>query len=115
MIIYKDWKEFEYVHEEMVDDMLIEFEREMNRDTAWKIPTYYQEQALCMLLRKYQNDLPVLDYYFHKAFRQVDVTDDGFIDGLIWTLLQGANIFWEVFNTFEVQRNDKFHILVEDN
>ncbi len=111
---YKDWKEFEFVHREMVDDMLIEFKRELDRDTAWNIPTYNQEMSLYILLEEYKDKLPVLDYYFHKAFRQVDVTDNGLIDSVIWQLLQGANIFWSVFGKFKVERDETFQILVRE-
>ena len=114
MLVYKDWKEFEFVHREMVDDMLIEFKRELDRDTAWNIPTYNQEVALYILLEKHKDKLPVLDYYFHKAFRQVDVTDNGLIDSVIWWLLQGANIFWRIFDEFEVGRDETFQILVTE-
>jgi hypothetical protein len=35
-------------------------------------------------------------YYFHKAFRQIDVTPTGNLDMAFYSLLNGARIFWEI-------------------
>lgn len=37
---------------------------------------------------------------FHKAFRQIDVTDTGDMDMAIWHLIHASTYFWEVFNDF---------------
>ena len=73
MITYKDWDEFEDIHREMVDDMLDAFLDRLEDKYAYKIPTFYTEYALYIMLRENQSELPVLDYYFHKAFREIDV------------------------------------------
>jgi hypothetical protein len=35
-------------------------------------------------------------YWFHKAFRQTDVTDNGYTDMAIWILLSEASLFWRM-------------------
>jgi len=56
---------------------------------------HYAERALFHLLEKWKDRLPPLNHYFHKAFRQVDVTDDGNTDMAIWCLLNQSKLFWE--------------------
>jgi hypothetical protein len=68
----------------------------MDGQTSW--PDHPGERALWHLLSQWKDRLPELDGYFHKAFRQTDVTDDGHTDMAIWCLLQDAPIFWELFN-----------------
>lgn len=36
--------------------------------------------------------------WFHKAFRQVDVTENVFLDAAIWNLLSDSVIFWKMLN-----------------
>jgi hypothetical protein len=58
----------------------------------------HQSGALYHLLTAYQGKIGKFQpWYFHKAFRQIDVTDDGHIDGAIWHLLNGSKTFWDVF------------------
>lgn len=66
-------------------------------DAATKIKN--QERPLYLLL-KYQEKVvgPLFDEdvgYFHKAFRQIDVTSSGELDAAIWHLLDQASTFWE--------------------
>ena len=35
-------------------------------------------------------------YWFHKAFRQIDVTDNGNLDMVGWLLLSEAELFWRM-------------------
>jgi len=46
-------------------------------------------------------------HWFHKAFRQTDVTDTGYMDMAIWELLHYAPLFWELIaeNAEEVTCN----------
>lgn len=53
------------------------------------------DRALWHMLAHHRDELPVLDGYFHKAFRQVDVTDSGHHDMTIWCLLYNSTLFWE--------------------
>lgn len=55
------------------------------------------ERALLALLVKHKDRLPKLDGYFHKAFRQCDVIQDGdgTTDMVIWNLLHASKLFWE--------------------
>jgi len=55
------------------------------------------ERALYLLLKLNVAVLPELDYSFHKAFRQYDVTESGEMDMAIWHLLGVSKTFWEVF------------------
>ena len=59
------------------------------------------ERALYCLLKAYETEIPEPDDYFHKAFRQTDVTGDAQIDMAIWHLLHRAHTFWGCFE--EVQ------------
>jgi hypothetical protein len=43
----------------------------------------YADCALWHALTRWKDDLPELDDYFHKCFRQCDVTDDGHTDMII--------------------------------
>lgn len=54
----------------------------------------YTSKALYSLLKKYESELQNIDGYFHKAFRQVDVTDSGHIDTAIWCLIHESDDFW---------------------
>lgn len=55
------------------------------------------DRELYLLLHKYQGVLPEPDENFHKAFRQMDITDDGNVDMQIWKLLHESDIFWKCF------------------
>lgn len=61
------------------------------------------ERALFCLLKLYEEELPILDDYFHKAFRQTEVTNSALIDSAIWHLLQDAPLFWECFDGVDKQ------------
>lgn len=62
------------------------------------------DRALFCLLKRYEDKLPEPDDYFHKAFRQTDVTDSGYTDMAIWHLLSASGIFW---NCFERVQDEK--------
>lgn len=55
------------------------------------------DRTLFHLLSHWKDVLPKLDNYFHKAFRQTDVTESGHIDMAIWYLLNESILFWEIF------------------
>ncbi len=60
-----------------------------------------QDTALWHLLKDNIETLPCIDGYFHKAFRQVDVCNNGHVDMAIYHLLQQSNTFWECFRKLE--------------
>lgn len=62
------------------------------------------ERALYCLLKAYVTEIPEPDDYFHKAFRQVDVTDKAEIDMAIWHLLQGTRVFWTCFEAVQCEK-----------
>ena len=65
-------------------------------DAATRNGSAPADRALWHLLSQWKDRLPTLDHYFHKAFRQVDVTDDGHTDMAIWCLLHHSTIFWQL-------------------
>lgn len=73
----------------------------------------YIDRALCDLLKLHQKDIYdhfnyLIEEYegdhnsigelFHKGFRQGDIVLG--YDGIIWDLLCGVNIFWDVLSRF---------------
>ena len=56
------------------------------------------DMALYHLLNEHKDSMPPFDEYFHKAFRQTDVTDSGNIDMSIWYLIGESKLFWHCFN-----------------
>ena len=62
------------------------------------------DRALWHLLKQWESKLPELDDYFHKAFRQVDVTDDGHTDMAIWNLLSDSTLFWRLFERVQEEK-----------
>ncbi len=63
-----------------------------------------RERALWNLLKaneKYIEGLIEQDptgHWFHKAHRQIDVTDSGYTDMVIWELLNNASLFWVILD-----------------
>ncbi len=61
-----------------------------------------KERALWNLLKANEKHIEGLieedptGYWFHKAHRQVDVTDSGYMDMAIWILLSEASLFWKM-------------------
>ena len=58
------------------------------------------DKALYHLLARWENELPELNDYFHKSFRQVDNVDlgnGGHTDMAIWHLLGQSHLFWRLF------------------
>lgn len=51
---------------------------------------------LLLLNRDHIEDLIEDVNYFHKAFRQIDVTETGEMDMAIYALLDEAEIFWSI-------------------
>ncbi len=64
------------------------------------------ERALYFMLRQHADSLPELDHYFHKAFRQVDVTGSSDADVAIWLLLGKCKVFWKLFESHRVDREN---------
>ncbi len=42
-----------------------------------------------------ENAIEIIGYQFHKSFRQCDVIPARHIDGIVWTCMQEAPIFWK--------------------
>lgn len=65
---------------------------------------YSSERSLYFLLKdneKYLDGKIEHDQtgeWFHKSFRQVDVTGSSNVDLSIWYLLQNAPLFWKILN-----------------
>ncbi len=68
------------------------------------------ERALYHALRLWQGNLPKMDHYFHKAFRQCDVIEDhpqaapgkgGHSDMVVYNLLDAADVFWALFEIYK--------------
>ena len=68
----------------------------------------YADRALWHALTRWKDSLPELDDYFHKCFRQCDVTDDGHTDMVIWNLLNHSQRFWRLFEMVQDEPNDQF-------
>ncbi len=79
-------------------DLLLEKFDEATRSAS------YADRALYRILLAYKDDLPVLDSYFHLAFRQTDVTDSGDIDMAIWFLLNYSELFWQTKESLQGER-----------
>jgi len=94
-------------HKAKVDEFLEKYEKRVHSDKREFKDDYYTECALCHLLTLYKDRLPIFDGYFHKAFRQADITDSGHSDMAIWCLLQGAPIFWKLFDEYVEQEESK--------
>jgi hypothetical protein len=58
--------------------------KETLEGSMWQIDTYDGENAI-----------DLIGYDFHKTFRQVDVIPAKHIDGIVWSCMQEAPIFWK--------------------
>jgi len=70
----------------------------LTNDCSYTIDSH--NRALYLLLAKYESKLQSIDdgEYFHKSFRQTDVTGDTTIDLVIWNLLHSCDIFWTLYD-----------------
>lgn len=64
------------------------------------------ERVLRNLLCHAKGELPRLDGYFHKAFRQTSVTSSSQLDMAIWHLLNASELFWECFDIVRGVKDD---------
>jgi hypothetical protein len=66
-----------------------------------------KERALWNLLKANEKHITGLieedstGYWFHKAFRQVDVCENANMDLAIWLLLSEASLFWKMLKENE--------------
>ena len=91
-------------HKAKVNKFLEEYERKIDKSEF--LDSHYSERALWHLLSLYKDRLPIFDGYFHKAFRQADVTDSGHSDMAVWNLLNsGVPIFWKLFDVYMEQED----------
>ena len=61
----------------------------------------YERSLHCLLEGNRDVVVELLDQnpkYFHKAFRQIDVTNVPGVDSAIWILIDCAHIFWDTFH-----------------
>lgn len=93
-------------------DLLILKYREKIEEMPIYTPKQYHKQHIeyCLLnmLIEHKDKLPDFDDYFHKAFRQCDVTESGHHDMVFWHLLNTCSIFWVLFEKF-TKKNDVQH------
>lgn len=47
---------------------------------------------------------------FHKAFRQRDITADGYTDMAIWVLLDEATLFWNLLESIQMDSTDSLNV-----
>ena len=75
-------------------DFLLKFDKAISR----KI--HNADSALLILLKKYENNLPEeiddIDW-FHKMFRQIDITEEPMMDEVIWHLIGDSDVFFDVY------------------
>lgn len=45
-----------------------------------------------------ENAVDLIGYQFHKSFRQTDVIPAKHIDGIVWSCMQEAPVFWKSMN-----------------
>lgn len=66
-----------------------------------------KERALWNLLKANEKHITGLieqdptGHWFHKAHRQIDVCDSGYMDMAIWILLYEAELFWVMHEKWE--------------
>lgn len=82
--------------QKQIDVLLSELEKRIDLESSLR--KRHLNVALLHLLRQHKDEMPALDYRFHKAFRQTDVTDSGHVDMAIWHLISASDIFWECFD-----------------
>ena len=56
------------------------------------------DRVLYLLLRAHENDIPNSASWFHKAFRQVDVTGNGSVDMAIWHAIHMSKLICPVID-----------------
>lgn len=75
------------VSDRIIWSMFQQYEKEVKETlegAMWGIEDFQSENA---------NEL--IGYQFHKSFRQVDVIPAKHIDGIVWSCLQDAPVFWK--------------------
>jgi len=68
---------------------------------------YSSDRALYLLLVKYEKELPdtIEDInWFHKMFRQIDITEEKYIDTIIWNLIGCSEYIWYVYENYSELR-----------
>lgn len=85
------------------DNVIAKLDERCRSAAASSDSNYYADSALVLLLVKYRDVLPTMDGYFHKCFRQCDVTDSGTIDMVIHKLLDQSVRFWKVLASEQIK------------
>lgn len=88
--------------------LIYKFEDLIKQERDANISEYFNQNyvdcALCHALKKWKDNLPPLDDYFHKAFRQIDVTDCGHADMILWNLINASDLFWKALETVRKEK-----------
>jgi hypothetical protein len=70
---------------------------ELEKRTKGRIGSSRCDRALYHLLLEFRKDMEgYTPDYFHKAFRQINVTKSGNVDMAFYALLDDAPIFWAI-------------------
>ena len=85
-----------------IEALLNEFRNAVNRAAELDLSNADADRALWSLLERWKDRLPELDGYFHKCFRQCNVTDSEHEDAAIHSLLNISERFWKVFEKHRV-------------
>lgn len=90
---------------EKIDKLLELLDQETKDCNAWNEDrSKPSDRALFHLLKRDKDNLPELNDYFHKAFRQTDVLEDGNLDSAIWHLLSDSTLFWRLFERVQGEK-----------
>ena len=91
--------------------MKIEYERLIKEyEQIIKPHMCYTDNALLRMLKEHKKDIEnIMDFLhddptgfrFHKAFRQIDVTDNANYDMVIWNLINASEWFFYTIENYE--------------
>lgn len=87
-----------------IDALLTEYRERIRRSQSER----NVDTALCSLLTRFKDELPALDGYFHKCFRQCDTVDSQngkYIDSAIHALLYESSLFWRLFEKHRIDND----------
>lgn len=85
-----------------LDAMLKDFDDVSLRASRSDMTNADGDRALWHMLMRWREELPDLDGYFHKCFRQCDVTGTGHEYMVIHCLLSQSVRFWKVFEKHRI-------------
>jgi hypothetical protein len=83
----QNYNRAESTSDRIIWHMFSEYEKEIKETlegSMWGVDEYTGESAI-----------DVIGHSFHKSFRQTDVIPAKHIDGIVWSCMQDAPIFWK--------------------